>query len=255
MIVMSNRVLQLALIIVLTLSACVNTAPGSVNETILHDDAEQRGIPAPPGPRFRSENNGNVVQQGKVINGIEWSIYNVYRDGAFVNNPEDPGWTYRWNSIRPEFSMAQSTAGLLPSSFFTNYPAGSFWEREKDPSPEGWRVPTQQEVRSLFDTTKVTSEWTTLNGAAGRRFTDRSSGESIFIPAAGRWFADIDSGERTLRKMDIGTGGYYWTATAQGDFGAETFEFNSNTSSINTNHRTMAFMIRPVRNNGVIRNE
>jgi len=236
---------------VLIFSNCANSAP-VINEPSSaanrQNDAEYRGIPAPPGRRlFGSGDNANVVQEGKVINGVEWAISNVDRDGAFVSNPEDPGWTYRWNSIRPEFSMAQSTAGLLPVSFFTNYPAGNFWETEKDPSPEGWRVPTLEEVRSLFDATKVANEWTTLNGITGRKFTDRSSGESIFIPASGKWFADIDSGERTLRKTDIGTGGYYWTAAAQGDFGAVTFEFNSGGVLLKTNHRTMAFMIRPVK--------
>jgi len=236
-------------LVVLTTFGCANTTPAVIevasSEAASFNEADQRGIHAPSG--FRSEGNVNIVQEGIVINGVEWAAFNVDRDGAFVKNPEDPGWTYQWNSVRPEFSMAQSTAGLLPGSFFTNYPAGDSWEKTKDPSPQGWRVPTVQEVRSLFDTSKVTNEWTVLNGVTGRRFTDRSSGESIFIPAAGRWFTDIDSGERTLRKMDIGTGGYYWTASTLGNFGAETFEFNSGTSSIKTNHRTMAFMIRPVK--------
>jgi len=238
-------------IIVLTLFSCANTAPttGEPAPTNQQDDADHRGIPAPPGIRrlFLSEGNTNIIQEGKIINGVEWATLNVDRDGAFVKNPEDSGWTYQWNSIRPEFSMMQSTAGLLPASFFTNYPIGSSWEKSKDPSPSGWRVPTAEEVRSLFDTSKVTNEWATLNGVTGRKFTDRSSGESIFIPAAGKWFADIDTGERTLRKMDMGTGGYYWTATTQGNFGAETFEFNSNGVSIKTNHRVMTFMIRPVK--------
>ena len=239
-------------IIVLTLSNCVNTR--DVNTTPPLESAEQeyaepeKGLPAPPGLRglFQSGNDTAIEQKGVVINGVEWATRNVNRNGAFVERPEDAGWTYQWNSIRPEFSMWQSTAGLLPESFLVNYPVGSFWERSKDPSPQGWRVPTYEEVNSLFDTSRVINEWATLNGVTGRRFTDRFSGESIFFPAVGRWYADISSGDRDIRKMDIGTGGYYWTAAAQGDYGAIAFEFNSEGASFQTNHRTITYMIRPV---------
>ena len=233
--------------IILTLINCTNTKQ-AINETNQQNDAERKGIQA-PGVRhyFQSENNVNKVQEGLLINNVEWAAYNVDRDGVFVLNHEDSGWTYQWNSLRAEFSMKQSTAGLLPASFFTNYPIGNSWEKEKDPSPAGRRVPTLEEVRSLFDTSKVKNEWTTLNGVTGRRFTDISGGENIFIPAGGRWFSDIDAGERTLRKIDIGIGGYYWTATAQGDFSAETFEFNADGVSLKSNHRVLAFMIRPVK--------
>jgi len=260
MVILSRRALLLALILLITLSSCAgnsvaksaNTAPAAGEPPLTADqynEAEQRGIPAPTGIRrfFQGDNKNNVAQEGFVINGVEWAPYNVDRDGAFVSKPEDAGWTYQWNSARAEFTMAQVTAGLLPASFFTNYPRGNSWEKEKDPSPQGWRVPTLEEVRSLFDTNRVTNEWTALNGVTGRKFTDRSSGASIFIPAAGKWFADIDAGERTLRKTDIGTGGYYWTASAQGDFGAATFEFNQGGISIKTQHRIMAFLIRPVK--------
>jgi uncharacterized protein (TIGR02145 family) len=228
-------------------SNCVSTTP-STHRAEEEDEALSKGLSAPPGLSwlFQSEDNYTLIEEGVVINGVEWARHNIARAGSFVKNPEDPGWTYQWNSIRAEFSMEQTTAGLLPASFLANYPTGAFWEKSKDPSPQGWRIPTQEEVESLLDTSKVTNEWTTQNGITGRRFTDRSSGESIFIPAAGKWFADIDSGERTMRKMDIGTGGYYWTAAAQGDFGALTLEFNSGGASLQTNHRTMTFMIRPV---------
>jgi uncharacterized protein (TIGR02145 family) len=234
------------MVMIFALSSCVNITP-STQQPEENAEIPDRGLSAAPGPRrLFSENNDTSIREGVVINGVEWAQYNIDRAGAFVKNPEDSGWTYQWNSNRAEFNMTQSTAGLLPASFFTNYPIGSLWEKIKDPSPQGWRVPTQEEVISLLDTSKVSNEWTTLNGVTGRKFTDRFSGESIFIPAAGRWFACPDSGERNLRKMDIGTGGYYWTATGQGEFGAATFEFDSNGVSLQTSHRTMTYMIRPV---------
>jgi len=231
-------------IIIFAVISCVNTP---ANNEALQEEADTRGLPAPPGLRwFQSENNAVLIEEGVFINGVEWATHNVNRDGTFVERPEDSGWTYQWNSIRAEFSMGQSTAGLLPASFFTNYPAGSSWEKEKDPSPPGWRVPTMEEVSSLLDTSKVLNEWVTQNGVAGRRFTDRSSGQSIFIPAGGRWYANLDAGERNLRKIDIGTSGHYWTSTADGNYGAAAFEFNSGSASLTASHRVMTNMIRPV---------
>ena len=45
------------------------------------------------------------------------------------------------------------------------------------------RMPTSGECKELIDNT--TSTWETLNGVYGRRFTSKTNGNSIFIPAAG----------------------------------------------------------------------
>ena len=49
----------------------------------------------------------------------------------------------------------------------------------------GARTPTQAEWQELVDNT--TSEWTTMDGVYGRKFT-ASNGKSIFLPAAGNRF-------------------------------------------------------------------
>jgi len=64
-------------------------------------------------------------------------------------------------------------------------PTDTAWEKANDPSPAGWRVPTFDEIETLFDTDKVRSEWTTENSINGRKFTDKVSGNSIFLPVAG----------------------------------------------------------------------
>ena len=49
-----------------------------------------------------------------------------------------------------------------------------------------WRMPTNAEIGELLDNT--THEWTTVNGIDGRKFTSKTNGNSIFLPAAGhRW--------------------------------------------------------------------
>ncbi len=62
--------------------------------------------------------------------------------------------------------------------------------------------PTLDQIQELLDNT--TSEWTTLNGVNGRKFTG-SNGGNIFLPAAGvSWDGELD---------DVGSDGYYWSST------------------------------------------
>ena len=47
-----------------------------------------------------------------------------------------------------------------------------------------WRMPTQDDIQELIDNT--TSEWTTINGVNGYKFTHKTdTSKYIFIPAAG----------------------------------------------------------------------
>jgi hypothetical protein len=39
--------------------------------------------------------------------------------------------------------------------------------------PAGFRLPTLQEQKSLLDESKVSRTWTTVNGVAGMKFTDK----------------------------------------------------------------------------------
>ena len=65
------------------------------------------------------------------------------------------------------------------------------------------RMPTKADFEEL--TAKTISEWETLNGVNGRRFTSTTTGNSIFVPAAG-W-----CGAGSVR--DVGSYGYYWSSS------------------------------------------
>jgi uncharacterized protein (TIGR02145 family) len=88
-------------------------------------------------------------------------------------------------------------------------PTGESWEAANDPSPAGWRVPTLTEGQTLLDATKVSYEWTTQNGVLGGKFTDKASGQSLFLPAVG--VRNDDSG----LLQDEDEVGVYWVSTAQ----------------------------------------
>ena len=140
-----------------------------------------------------------TTDPGVVINGVKWATRNVDEVGTFAATPESAGKFYQWNR-----NVAWNATGSV-SGWDRTVPTGTSWTRANDPSPAGWRVPTYFEMQSLLDTNKVRSVWTTQNGVNGRRFTDRSNGNSLFLPAVG--YRNILYS--TL--YDAGTQGNYWS--------------------------------------------
>ena len=105
----------------------------------------------------------------------------------------------------------------------------------------GWRMPTIEEYQELLDNCK--SEWTTLNGVYGRKFTSKKSGfkdKWIFLPAAGsRLSKDL---------LDTGSYGDYWSSSLgtgiQGR--AEELYFLSDFVEASNTYRASGQSIRPV---------
>jgi uncharacterized protein (TIGR02145 family) len=139
-------------------------------------------------------NEFEYVLKGIEINGVIWATNNL---GA--KYPEDYG------------------------NYYT-------WEKARAACPKGWRLPTIEEFEMFknieFDEDiaideddenayyaieqQVPSIWTTLNGRNGRKFTDKITRNSIFLPATGfRSFRDgslVSAGKR----------GDYWSADNEG---------------------------------------
>ncbi|MDR0333854.1 MAG: fimbrillin family protein [Dysgonamonadaceae bacterium] len=95
--------------------------------------------------------NEREEEVGIVINGIRWATRNVDRPGRFAATPEDPGMFYQWNR-----RIGWSSADPLVNSdggtvWNTTIPTGTIWEKANDPCPKGWRVPTESELRSLYN--------------------------------------------------------------------------------------------------------
>jgi uncharacterized protein (TIGR02145 family) len=140
-----------------------------------------------------------VPADGVLINGVVWAKYNVDASGAFADTPEAQGKFYQWNT-----SVAWATTGDV-SNWPTDNPVGSSWEAANDPSPEGWRVPTIAELLSLADATQVDNVWVNQNGVNGRKFTDKTTGATIFLPAIS--YINYSNGELYTGRT------YYWSST------------------------------------------
>ncbi|MDR2962142.1 MAG: Ig-like domain-containing protein [Bacteroidales bacterium] len=171
-----------------------------------------------------------VPSEWVLINGVKWATRNVDKPNTFTASSEHAGMFYLWGSnlgiscTNPIKYSDSNVLSIIWGGFTTSK---SIWDKTNDPSPTGFRVPTRNEMQLLLDETKVTSVWTTQNGIAGRKFTDRTTGNSMFLPSVGfRSFVD-----GSLNSS--GVFGYYWSGTAEDNlgcglgFGNNSIEFGS----------------------------
>ncbi|MDR2964098.1 MAG: TonB family protein [Bacteroidales bacterium] len=141
---------------------------------------------------------------GVMVNNVCWATRNVSLPGTFAATPESAGLFYQWNR-----KIGWSTTEPLINSnggyeWSNSTMRGSEWEKANDPSPAGWRVPTSHEIQSLLDYNNVTREWVVKNGVTGRKFTDKTTGNSLFFPAAG--YRDEEDGILNVIKYC-----FYWS--------------------------------------------
>ena len=121
-----------------------------------------------------------TYDEGIVINGVKWATRNVDEVGTFATTPESYGKFYQWNRKK-----AWNTTDSIVSGWDSIVPEGTEWVTVNDPSPAGWRIPTFEEIKKLLDTDKVSNEWITENGVNGKKFIDKATGKSIFLPTVG----------------------------------------------------------------------
>ena len=152
------------------------------------------------------ENPSSLTAKSVIINGVTWATCNLDKPGTFAATPESSGMFYQWNrkiGWSANDPLINSDGGTQCDA---TMPQGSEWTTTNDPSPAGWRVPNYDELRSLIDTAKVNITWTQQNGVFGELFTDKTSGKSLFLPAAG--FRDMSNGGELIKNFYVGF--FYW---------------------------------------------
>ena len=109
---------------------------------------------------FRAGVNSAIltVQHGyaQEIGGVVWAKANVGEPGRFVSSPDEPGLLYQYDS-RTGWSNGYPTAEPWDGPAPEGYPLGAkntpdVWAPENDPCPDGWRVPTSEEMTDLVGT-------------------------------------------------------------------------------------------------------
>ena len=174
-------------------------------------------------------------ETGVVINGVMWATRNVDAVGTFAENSGSFGMFYQWNRKK-----------TCPVGNVTDRDTTATWETVNDPSPNGWRVPTRAEFRKLIDTEKVDYEWIIENGVWGGRFIDKTTGKSIFLPAA-PW----QKFNGTLFSVDSTDNedayGYYWSSDDANGHNAYHLYFRKSSLRVYHSYYGFCFSIRPVK--------
>ena len=85
-----------------------------------------------------------------LINGMVWSTKNVGSPGTFVISPDEIGQLYQFNRKvgYPTGPQDDPAPANWPADYTND---NTNWLTENDPSPEGWRVPTTQEMAALWE--------------------------------------------------------------------------------------------------------
>ena len=102
-----------------------------------------------------------------------------------------------------------------------------------------WRMPTKAESQELLDNCDVT--WVSSymgKGVAGMLFTSRANGNSVFFPAAGYCSNSF--------VRNVGSWGYYWSASWDSSSFAWYFYFNSGYQNLHNFYGYYGFSVRGV---------
>ena len=162
--------------------------------------------------------NGHEWVDLGLPSGTLWATCNV---GA--SNPEDYGNYYAWGETNTKDNYDLSTYQYANGDYdkLTKYCDKSDngnngfidnltnLQASDDPATtnwgSGWVTPSKAQWNELLENT--TNEWTTQSGKAGRLFTSKKNGQTLFLPAAGgRWGSKL-----------YGDGGDYWSSSLYTD--------------------------------------
>ena len=173
--------------------------------------------------------------------GLLWCEHNVgastpYEDGLYFSwgnvtgHTGTDGYDFGTSNDGP---YAQTTGAALTG----NIPTNGTYDAARHNMGAPCRMPTVGEFQEL--NAQCDSEWTDEDGVAGRRFTSRINGNSIFFPASG--YRDGTG------LNDRGSYGYYWSASLDSQTNGYNLNFGaSGVNPANLNRRFYGFSVRAV---------
>ena len=170
--------------------------------------------------------------------GVLWADKNI---GAAT--PYEHGLYFSWGNVIGHaegsgYDFSDAVYAETPGAALTgNVPVNTTYDAARHNLGSPCRMPTVGEFQEL--NSNCDSEWTDEDGVAGRRFTSRINGNSIFFPASGYYNGT------TLNHR--GTYGYYWSSSFASASDAYSLYFYS--SSVNPAYgssRRLGFSVRAV---------
>ena len=173
--------------------------------------------------------------------GLLWCEHNV---GA--STPYEDGLYFSWGNVEGhtgddgyDFGTSNDVPyASTPGAALTgNIPTNGTYDAARHNMGAPCRMPTVGEFQEL--NAQCDSEWTDEDGVAGRRFTSRINGNSIFFPASGHRYG--------TSLYDRGSYGSYWSASLNS--AANGYYLNFNSSGVNpvgSDDRFTGFSVRAV---------
>ena len=173
--------------------------------------------------------------------GLLWCEHNV---GAA--SPYEDGLYFSWGNIEGHtgtdgYDFGTSNDGpyaSTPGAALTgDIPAGNDYDAARHNMGAPWRMPTVGEFQEL--NSNCDSIWTDEDGVAGRRFTSRINGNSIFFPASGyRYGTGLNS---------RGSSGRYWSASLYSQaYGYYLYFSSAGVNPADNDNRFYGFSVRAV---------
>ena len=170
--------------------------------------------------------------------GLLWCEHNV---GA--STPYEHGLYFSWGNVEGHaegsgYDFSDAVYAETPGAALTgNVPVNGTYDLVRHNMGAPCRLPTVGEFQEL--NSNCTSEWTDEDGVAGRRFTSRINGNSIFFPASGSYGGTTLGGRGSI--------GNYWSSSYFSATNAYYLYFNSsNVSPASSSSRRYGFTARAV---------
>ena len=173
--------------------------------------------------------------------GVLWADKNI---GA--STPYEDGLYFSWGNITGHtgddgYDFGTSNDGPYASTdgaaLTGNIPTNTTYDAARHNMGAPWRMPTVGEFQEL--NANCDSEWTDEDGVAGRRFTSRINGNSIFFPASGNRYGTGLNGR--------GTCGLYWSASLiSAAYGYDLGFDSGGVNPASYNYRFYGFSVRAV---------
>ena len=170
--------------------------------------------------------------------GLLWCEHNV---GA--TTPYEHGLYFSWGNVIGHaegsgYDFSDAVYAETPGAALTgNIPVNGTYDAARHNMGAPCRMPTVGEFQEL--NAQCDSEWTDEDGVAGRRFTSRINGNSIFFPASGYY-----NGTSLYNR---GSNGHYWSSSYISETHAYYLGFNSGgVNPANYDFRRYGFTARAV---------
>ena len=170
--------------------------------------------------------------------GLLWCEHNI---GA--TTPYEHGLYFSWGNVIGHaegsgYDFSDAVYAQTPGATLTgNIPVNNTYDMARHNMGAPCRLPTSGEFVELNN--NCDSEWTDEDGVAGRRFTSRINGNSIFFPASGYY--------NGASLNDRGSDGFYWSSTWGSETNARDLAFSSsNVYPQNDFYRRRGFTARAV---------